>query len=138
MDRTASTLLSVTIVVAGFLTSVLARSDVGDLLGCAALIGGILFAAATVGVTVCTVVAAWPVKTDMALGASKILQNYYYPQHPGRTPMWVHENLAKNMDEAYDRVDSVLGFRTSVYRSSLLCAPVVLLGAGIVVLDVIF
>ena len=133
----AVALLSVTLIAAGIAALAFLDGGIARELGCVGGLGGVVFAVSTLAVAVSTVVVAWPVKTEMALGPKRILKNLVEPQHPGRTPKWVHESLARDLDEAYVRFDATLQFRNKFYKWSVVCAPVVLAGAGMVVLDVI-
>ncbi|MCY4369249.1 MAG: hypothetical protein OXF41_07460 [bacterium] len=99
--------------------------------------GGAVFAASALAVAVSTAVVAWPVKTKMALGPDNILKNLIEPQHPKRTPAWVHKSLAGNLDTAYAEFSTTLQVRNMFYKWSVGLAPVVLAGTGMAVLDAI-
>ena len=133
----AVALLSVTLVATGIAVSAFLEGGIARELGCVGVIGAAVFAASTLAVVVSTVVVAWPVKTTMALGPKHILKNFVEPPHPGKTPAWVYKSLAANLDDAYKGFTKTLQRRNRFYMWSVLCAPVVLAGAGMVVLDAI-
>ena len=133
----AVALLSVTLVAAGIAASAFLAGGIARELGCVGVLGAAVFSASTLAVAAFTVVVAWPVKTSMALGPKLILKNLVEAQHPGRTPKWVHDSLARDLDEAHVGFVERLQFRNRFYKWSVVCAPVVLAGAGMVVLDVI-
>lgn len=134
----AVALLSFTMVAAGVAVSVFLRDGFAEELGCAGVLGWLLFAAGAAGVAVSTVAVAWPLETKMGLGPVNIIENYVESEESGRTPSWVHEHLARNLHAEYDERLDDLRTRNRFYKWSVGCAPVVLAGAGIVVLDVVF
>ncbi|MXY09254.1 MAG: hypothetical protein F4Z00_12405 [Acidimicrobiaceae bacterium] len=133
----AVALLSVTLIAAGIAASAFSAGDVAQELGCVGGIGGALFAASSLVVVVSTMVVAWPVKTNMALSPKNIVRNLVEPQPRGRTPAWVYKSLAGNLDDAHAAFTTTLGVRNMFYKWSVGCAPAVLVGAGMVVVDVI-
>ena len=133
----AVALLSVTLIAAGIAASAFSAGEVANELGGVGGVGGMLFAASSLIVAASTAVVAWPVKTKMALGPTKIIKNLVEPQDQGRTPTWVYKSLAGNLADAYAEFNTTLQVRNMFYKWSVGCAPVVLAGAGIVVLDVL-
>ena len=137
-ERTrAFTLLSVTMVVAGIAVSAFLRDDVTENLGCAGIVGLIVFAVGAAVGMVCAAVVAWPIMTEAALRPSAIIANYVTPQDTKRSATWVHKHLARDLENAYVTMRKKLTVRNMFYKWSVVCAPVVLVGAGIVVLDVV-
>ena len=133
----AVALLSVTLIAAGIAASAFSAGDIAQELGCVGAMGGILFAAGSLVVVVSTMVVAWPVKTNMALGPKNIVRNLVEPQPRGRTPAWVYKSLAGDLDNAHAEFNETLKLRNMFYKWSVGCAPVVFVGAGMVVLDVL-
>jgi len=133
----AVALLSVTLIAAGISASAFSAGDIASELGCVGGIGGILFAVGSLAVAVSTAVVTWPVKTNMALGPKNIVRNLVEPQERGRTPAWVYKSLARDLADAYGEFTTTLQVRNMFYKWSVGCAPAVLVGAGMVVIDVI-
>ena len=79
---------------------------------------------------------AWPIESEAALRPAKIIANYVTPQKPGRRPTWVHKSLAMDLDKAYKKMRKTLVFRNILYKWSVRCALVVLVGAAMLVVDV--
>ena len=137
-ERTrAFTLLSVTMVVAGIAVSAFLRDDVTENLGCVGTVGLIVFAVGAFVVMACAVVVAWPIMTEAALLPSAIIGNYVTPQDTLRSETWVHKHLARDLEKAYNTMQQKLTVRNIFYKWSVACAPIVLVGAGMVVLDVV-
>ena len=134
----AFTLLSVTMVAAGIATSAFLRDDMPRNLDQLGKLGLVTFGVGTLVVMACAAAVAWPIKTEAALRPARIVANYVTPQHPGRTPTWVHKNLARDLDKAYAKMDRKLKTRNVLYMLSVGCVPVVLVGAGMVVRDVVW
>ena len=133
----AVALLSVTIIAAGAVASVFLSGGFTEDFRCAGTLGWIVFALSTAGVTVCTAVVAWPIETETALRPAKIIANYVTPQERDRRPTWVHKNLARDLDEAFEGMIQTLKIRNWFYKRSVVCAVAVLVGVGIVTLDVV-
>ena len=133
----AVALLSVTLVAAGIAASAFLAGDIARELGGVGGLGGAVFAASTLAVTAFTAAVAWPVKTNMALGPKNIIKNLVGTQQPKRTPAWVHKSLAGDLDNAFVEFSEALQVRNRCYKWSVVCAPFVLAGAGMVVLDAI-
>jgi len=137
-ERTrAFTLLSVTMVVAGIAVSAFLRDDVTQNLGRAGIVGLIVFAVGALAGMACAMVVAWPIMTEAALRPSAIIANYVASQETKRSTMWVHKNLARDLENAYDKLSRKLIVRDRFYKWLVVCTPVVLVGAGMVVLDVV-
>lgn len=138
-ERTrAFTLLSVTMVAAGIAVSAFLRDDVIESLGCLGIAGLLVFATGALVGMACAAVVAWPIMTEAALRPSAIIDNYVTPQDQLRSVTWVHKHLARDMENAYVMMSQKLTVRNMFYKWSVVCAPVVLVGAGMVVIDAIF
>ena len=72
-------------------------------------------------------------------GPSSLLVDSQPPARSPTPPSFPksHKSLAANLDDAYADFSATLQFRNRFYKWSVVCAPVVLAGAGMVVLDVI-
>ena len=133
----AFTLLSVTLVAAGIAATGFLRGDGVERLGSVGLLGLVVFAVGALIVMVCTARVAWPLVTDAALRPSVIVANYVTPRHEDRRTTWVHQYLARDLENAYDKMCKKLAVRNMFYKWSIASAPVVLFGAAMLVLDVI-
>ena len=132
----AIALLSVTLVAAGIAASAfLAGGMVGDL-GYIGGLGGVLFAVSALAVTATTAAVAWPVEMDV-LDPEQLVEKYAESQHPDRKRVWVYKSLALDLAEAHARFKTTLRRRNMFYKWSIVCAPVVIAGAGMVAIDVI-
>lgn len=134
----AVALLSVALVAAGIVAAAFLAEGIAEELSCVGVLGGFLFAASALVMTVSTAKVAWPTMSKGALRPEKIIKNLVDGQHPDRSPAWVYKSLAGNLDTAYNELRSTLQNRNRFYKWSVGCAPAVLLGAGMVVLDVLF
>ena len=126
--------LSLTLPAAGVVASLPTIGDPNDT-GCPAAVGWMILAIAVV----CALVAAGrvlrPMKTMVALGATQIVDNYITPAEPGRSPIWVYTNLARDLDAAYDDMHKELEARSFAYKVVLTSVLFAFIGAGMVVLD---
>ena len=133
----AFTLLSVTLAAAGIALSAFVGGEVDANLDSLGNFGLVVFAISALLVTACAAVVAWPIETEAALRPSEIVANYVTPKEEGRRTTWVHKNLARDLEEAYDKMKKKLKARSVFYMCSVGFSPVVLIGAGMVVLDVV-
>ena len=134
----AFTLLSVTLVAAGIAATAFLRGDVIESLSCVGILGLVVFAVGSFVVMGCAATVAWPLITEAALRPSEIISNYVIPEDEGRRTTWVHKHLARDLENAYDKMCEKLTVRNMFYKWSVACAPVVLFGAAMLVLDVLF
>ena len=133
----AFTLLSVTLATAGIALSAFVGGEVRENLDPLGNFGLAVFAIGALLVTTCAAVVAWPIETEAALRPSAIVKNYVTSEDEGRRTTWVYKNLAGNLEEAYDKMKKKLKARSLLYKCAVGLSPVVLIGAGMVVLDVI-
>ena len=133
----AFTLLSVTLVAAGIAATGFVRGDGTDSLGWVGILGLVIFAVAALVVMVCAATVAWPLVTDAALRPSAIVGHYVTPADTRRRTTWVYKNLARDLEHAYDKMCKKLAVRNMFYKWAIACAPVVVFGAAMLVLDVI-
>ncbi|MDE0267739.1 MAG: hypothetical protein OXI96_01705 [Acidimicrobiaceae bacterium] len=134
----AATLLTVTILAVGVAASVFLDANFADDLELWRVLGLILFGIGTAGVMFCTVMVAWPIKTETALSPKEIVKNYIKPQEENRNPSWIYKNLARDLENAYTELKTTLTKRNRFYKCSLICPIVVLVGVVIIVADVSF
>ena len=128
-------LLSVTLVAAGIAAAAFLRGQVAEGLGCVGVMGLAVFTLATFVVMGCAATVAWPLMSDAALRPSEIIANYVMPEDKGRRTTWVHKNLARDLENAYDKMREKLRVRNMFYKWAVACAPVVLIGAAMLVFD---
>ena len=133
----AFTLLSVMLASAGIALSAFVGGEVREDLDLLGIIGLVVFALGALLITACAAVVAWPIETEAALRPSAIIKNYVTPEEEGRKTTWVYENLARDLEKAYDKMKNKLKARSRLYKCAVGLSPVVLIGAGMVVLDVV-
>lgn len=132
----AFTLLSVTLVAAGIAATGVQRGDGVESLGWIGLLGLVVFAVGALIVMGCAARVAWPLVTEAALRPSVIVAYYVTPRHEDRRTTWVYQYLARDLEDAYDKMCDKLTVRYRSYKCAIACAPVVLFGAVMLVLDV--
>ena len=131
----AVALLAAVILTAGIVASATPqRSTLGDLGGVAAL-GSVLLVVGTLAVVACAVVVAWPITYPTLLDPSQIIKNYVEPEHEGMTPAWVHETLAKDLNDEYASLAWTMKIRNAFYKFALASVPAVIAGACLVWFD---
>ncbi len=133
----AFTLLSVTLAAAGIALSAFVGGEVRENLDPLGNFGLAVFAIGALLVMACAAVVAWPIVTEAALRPSVIVANYVTTREDGRRTTWVHKNLARDLEDAYDKMKKKLKARRVFYMCAVGLSPVVLIGAGMVVLDVV-
>ena len=132
----AIALLSVTLVSAGIAASAFLAGGIAEDLGWVGSLGGGVFVVSALAVTVTTATVAWPVEMDV-LDPEQLVEKYSESQHPDRKPVWVYKSLARDLAEAHATFMTTLRRRNKFYKWSVGCAPTVIAGAGMVVLDAI-
>ncbi len=133
----AFTLLSVMLASAGIALAAFVGGEVREDLDPLGIIGLAVFSLGALLIVACAAVVAWPIETEAALRPSVIVKNYVDPEEGGRRTTWVHKNLARDLEEAYDKMKNKLKARSVRYKCAVGLSPVVLIGAGMVVLDVV-
>lgn len=131
----AATLLTVTILAVGVAAPVFLDADFADDLGLFGVLGLVLSSIGIAGVVFCTVMVAWPIKTEAVFSPKKIIKNYIESQEQNRNPSWIYKNLATDLENAYTKLKPTLTKRNRFYKYSLICPIVVFVGVAIVVAD---
>ena len=131
----AVALLSVTLVAAGLAVSSFARGDELETLGCLGIAGLAVCAVGALAVAGCAAKVAWPITADNAFLPSKIIANYVTPRHKDRSSSWVYRNLARDLEDAYNKMNDGLRMRHTFYKWAVVCVSLVVLGAAMLGVD---
>ena len=133
----AFTLLSVTLATAGIALSAFVGGEVRENLDPLGNFGLAVFAIGALLVTTCAAVVAWPIETEAALRPSAIVKTTSLLRRRGAGRHGSTKTSRGTWRKPYDKMKNELKARSLLYKCAVGLSPVVLIGAGMVVLDVV-